>query len=138
MTSTEFHSIEVDEFLPHPANRIWEALTNPSELGKWFMSNDFLPEVGHAFTLDTGMWGRTHCTVLEIETHRLLRYSWLNGPLNTIVTWKLVPEGIGTRILVEHEGFDLSDPAQRQAFEGMAGGWRSTVIRSLSQHLGPS
>lgn len=138
MTSTESGSIEVDEFLPHPATRVWEALTNPSELSRWFMSNDFLPEVGHAFTLDTGLWGPTDCTVLEIETRRLLRYSWQNGRLNTIVTWKLVPEGTGTRVLVKHQGFDLSDPTQRQAFEGMAGGWRSAVMRALSQHLGSS
>lgn len=52
--------------------------------------------------------------VIAVEPERLLRYTWRNGPLDTVVTWRLVPEGKGTRVLLEHHGFDLSDPAQRR------------------------
>ncbi|KIP52865.1 SRPBCC family protein [Leucobacter komagatae] len=135
MSESHRGTIEVDEFVPHKATRVWAALTDARELGQWFMSNDFQPEVGHEFTLDTGRWGVTYCTVLEVDAPRRLRYSWRNGPLDTIVTWSLVQEGAGTRILIEHRGFDTSDPLQRQAYEGMAGGWRSMVLRSLAGYL---
>lgn len=129
------HTIEVDEFLAHPASRVWQALVDPAELADWFMASDFRPEIGHDFALDTGHWGTTHCTVVAIEPERLLRYTWHNSPLDTVVTWKLVPEGKGTRLLLEHHGFDLSDPVQRRAFDGMNGGWRSMVLPALAGHL---
>ena len=101
------------------------------------MANDFRPELGHEFTLDTGQWGITHCTVTAVEPERLLRYTWRNGPLDTVVTWTLVPEGQGTRLLVEQHGFDLGDPVQRRAFDGMSGGWRSMILPGLVDHLAP-
>lgn len=128
-------SIEVDEFLPHPPSAVWEALTRSDRLAQWLMPNDFACEVGHRFTLDTGDWGTTHCEVLEVEPERLLRYSWRNDPLDTEVIWRLVPEGKGTRLLLEHRGFDLDDPLQRYAHDGMSEGWRSEVIAALADHL---
>lgn len=127
--------IEVDEFLAHPPGTVWSALVDSEALAEWFMPNDFVPEVGHRFTLDTGNWGKTACVVLEIDPPRLLRYSWRNGPLDTEVTWILVPEGRGTRLLVEHRGFDLDHPIGRFAHDGMRDGWTSQVFTHLHRHL---
>lgn len=129
------HTVEVDEFLPHPASRVWRALVDAKELAQWFMAGDFRPEVGHRFTLDTGRWGATRCVVTAVEPERMLSYTWRNGPLDTVVIWKLVPEGKGTRVLLEHHGFDLNDPAQRRAFDGMSDGWQSLVFAQLTRHL---
>lgn len=131
-------TIEVDEFLGHPPDVVWHALTDSDRLAAWLMPNDFRPEVGHCFTLDTGRWGTTHCEVLEIEPERLLRFSWRNGPLDTEVTWRLAPEGRGTRLILEHRGFDLDHPLQRSAHEGMSDGWESEVVPSLAAHLASS
>jgi catechol 2,3-dioxygenase-like lactoylglutathione lyase family enzyme len=35
---------------PHPADRVWAALTSSEALAAWFMPNDFEPAVGHRFT----------------------------------------------------------------------------------------
>ena len=133
MTAT--HTIEVDEWLAHPAQEVWEALVDPRRLAAWFMANDFVAEVGHRFTLDTGEWGATHCEVLAVEPGRLLRFSWRNGPLDTEVTWRLEPEGTGTRLFVEHRGFDPDAPVQRRAHDGMSQGWRTAVLAELRRHL---
>ncbi len=125
MTTTA--TIKADQLLPHPPARVWRALTDPALLGRWLMPNDFQAVVGHRFTLDTGAWGATHCEVLALEPEARLRISWKNPPLDTTVTWRLVPEGAGTRLTVEHAGFDLDDPRQRGAYEGMSGGWSSTI-----------
>lgn len=127
--------IEVDEFLPHPPSEVWDALTNRDRLAAWLMPNDFEAEVGRRFSLDTGSWGITECEVLEVQPQRLLRYTWRNGPLDTEVMWRLVPEGRGTRLLLEHRGFDLDQPAQRSAHDGMGQGWRSEVLTALASHL---
>lgn len=131
-------AIEVDEFLPHPPERVWQALTDPEQLAAWFMPNDFRAEVGHRFTLDTGHWGTTHCEVLHLDPPRRLRYTWRNGELDTEVTWELAPEGRGTRLIVTQDGFDPDRPIQRQAHDGMSGGWRSLVVAALRDHLAAS
>ncbi|WP_131739267.1 SRPBCC family protein [Actinomadura roseirufa] len=134
-------SIEVDEFLPHPPAKVWRALTDPALLGRWLMPNDFRPVVGHRFTFTTrpipsaGFDGTIPCRVLDLDEERLLRISWNGGGLDTTVTWRLVPEGRGTRLFVRHAGFDLDDPVQSYAFRGMGSGWRSHVMRSLLRVL---
>jgi uncharacterized protein YndB with AHSA1/START domain len=132
---TEAASIEVDEFLPHAPDVVWDALTSSEKLARWLMPNDFAAVVGHRFQLDTGEWGTTHGVVLEVDAPRLLRYSWRNGPLDTEVTWRLVPEGHGTRLFLDHAGFELDHPVQRSAYDGMRGGWRSRVVPALAAHL---
>jgi uncharacterized protein YndB with AHSA1/START domain len=128
---TDLATIEHDEFLPHPPAAVWRALTDPDLIGRWLMPNDFAPVVGHRFRFDTGQWGFTDCEVLDVEPERLLRYSWCNQSLDSTVTFRLVPEGNGTRVFLEHAGFDLDDPFQRAGFEGMGEGWRSRVLPSL-------
>ena len=38
---------------PYPPERVWAALTSSEALAAWLMPNDFVPEVGHGFTLRT-------------------------------------------------------------------------------------
>ena len=134
-------SIEVGEFLPHPPGRVWQALTDSALLARWLMPNDFRPAVGHQFTFRTepvpahGFDGIVHCQVLDLEPPRLLRFSWRGGQLDTVVSWRLVPEGAGTRLLITHDGFDEADPAQRMVMGILGGGWRGHLIRQLGTLL---
>ena len=105
-------AIRTDSFFPHPPEKVWRALTDPELLASWLMPNDFEPRVGHQFTFRTdpvpahGFDGIVRCEVLELVPARRLRISWAGGGLDTTVTWDLVPEGRGTRLLLSHEGFD--------------------------------
>ncbi|WP_027344768.1 SRPBCC family protein [Hamadaea tsunoensis] len=138
MTDT---AIEVDEFLPHPPAKVWRALTDPVRLARWLMANDFEPVVGHRFTFRTepvpsqGFDGIIDCSVLEIEPERLLKISWGRVGLDTTVTWRLHPEGTGTRLLLEHAGFAPDDPAQQRVRMILDGGWRSNLWRRLTEEL---
>lgn len=139
---TDATAIHVDEFLPHPPQRVWRALTDPERLARWLMPNDFQPTVGHRFTFrtqpvpGTGFDGIVQCQVIELDPERLLRISWgsSNG-IDTTVTWRLHPEGRGTRLFLDHEGFDPDDPLAQQARQIMGGGWRSHVMRALEREL---
>jgi len=115
-------TIRVEEFLPHPVAKVWRALTDAELLARWLMLNDFKLELGHRFTFQTaplpavGLDGVIHCEVLTIEPLHLLWLSWRGGRgLDSILTWRLEPENAGTRLIVEHTGFDPHDPAQRLA-----------------------
>jgi uncharacterized protein YndB with AHSA1/START domain len=133
-------SIHVDEFLSHPAGRVWRALTDPELIARWLMPNDFKPVVGHRFTFRTdpvpqgGFDGIVHGEVLAVEPERLLRIAWRGGPtLDTTVTWTLVPEGTGTRLFLAHEGFDPDSPMEQFARRSMGGGWRTRIMAALDR-----
>lgn len=141
---SEQTTIHVDQFLPHRRARVWEALTDPDLLARWLMPNDFKPALGHRFTFRSepipasDFDGVVHCEVLDIEPERLLRIRWCGGRLDSTVTWRLEPEGSGTRLFLEHAGFDPDDPAQQTALRIMGGGWRSHVMRALEACLADS
>ena len=105
------------------------------------MPNDFEPRVGHRFTFRTdpvpahGFDGIVACQVLELAPPGRLRISWAGGGLDTTVTWDLVPEGRGTRLLLSHEGFDEDDPAQQATMRILGGGWSGHLARRLGQTL---
>lgn len=127
--------IELDQFLPQPPEVVWEALTDPDQLATWFAPNDIAPVVGHRFPFDMDHWGTTHCEVTAAEPPRLLRHTFGGGALDTEVTWRLEREGNGTRLFLEHRGFDLDTRPGRQAHDGMGQGWRSQVVPALAQHV---
>lgn len=133
--------IRTDAFLPHPPEQVWRALTDPGLIASWLMPTDFQPRVGHRFTFRTepvpahGFDGIVHCEVLELVPLELLRISWVGGGIDTTVTWRLVPEGAGTRLFLDHEGFDPGDPGQQAALRVLGGGWRGHLARRLDATL---
>lgn len=140
----DLRAIHLDEFIPHPPKRVWKALTDPDLLARWMMSTeDFKLVVGHRFTFRgkripaVKFGGVAYCEVLGFEVERMLSYSWAGDSENQLdsrVTWRLVPEGRGTRLFLEHAGFDPDDPLQQLSRRMMGGGWRP-ALRRLSAAL---
>jgi uncharacterized protein YndB with AHSA1/START domain len=135
-------AIEVDQFLAQPPEQVWHALTDPDLLARWLMPNDFRPAVGHQFTFRAepvpqyGFDGIVHCQVLDLDPPRLLRFSWRGGQLDTVVSWRLMPEGAGTRLMITHDGFDDGDTGQRMTMGILGGGWRGHLVKRLGELLG--
>ena len=134
-------SIRHDVYLPHPPERVWKAITDSAAIAQWLMPNDFEPRLGHRFTFRTNPMpglnfdGICHCEVTELDPPRLLAYSWIGGPLtDTLVTYRLEPEGDGTRLHFEHSGFDLDDQLQQASYQGMSG-WREVLDTGLRRVL---
>lgn len=117
--------IQLDHFYAHAPSAVWRALTDPELHARWWAAGDVRPVVGHRFHLDMGAWGKQPCEVLEVEPERLLRYRFATW----VITWKLAPEGSGTRLSLTHEGFKLDSPMDRQAYEGMGKGWPTVLDR---------
>jgi len=55
--------------------------------------------------------------------------------LNSAVTWSLILEGGGTRLILIHEGFDPQAPSHVRAHRLMAGGWRGQILKKLTETL---
>ena len=112
--------------LPHPPEKVWRALTDPALLAEWLLPVAGLRlRPGTAFTFRTEAqpdWdGVVNCRVLEVEERRKLRYAWVVGDLDTVVTFTLSPTASGTRVSLVHSGFK---PHQKPAFGGARYGWR--------------
>lgn len=129
-SQTESLSFEFD--LPHPPEKVWRALTDPTLLAKWLLPVTGLELAsGAAFTLTTepkpGWDGTVNCRFLEIEANRKLRYSWVVGDfIDTVVTFTLTPTASGTRLSLVQSGFK---PDQKQNLGGARYGWRMMGVK---------
>lgn len=133
--------ITIEGLLIAPDETIWQALTEPDLIEKWFMPNDFAPEVGHKFMFRTqavGPWdGVSEGEVLAAEPFWRLQYSWRGGShelegfgryIDTVLTWTLSPLPNGTHVRLEHSGFTKDSEAVRAILAGEAG-WAAVVNR---------
>lgn len=121
---------------------VWEALTTPAALTEWLMPNSFEPRVGAKFEFRTDPTpicgsGITRCEVREMEPCRRMVWTWLRDARDgsgmtppMTITWTLVPEGSGTRLLLEQTGFEHHGLLVRFL---MSIGWSMMLKRSLSK-----
>ena len=124
-------TIHVDQFLPHPPARVWRAITTPAELARWWVPGDISITLGETFLLEMPGWGNIACTVLDVEPPERLVYTFGDWTL----TWRLRPEGHGTRLFLEHSGFDPERPDHQFAFDNMGPGWRDEILPRLGALL---
>lgn len=129
-------AVVIEREMPHSAEEVWRALTEPTLIENWLMKDDFQPIVGHTFNLRAEPrphWnGVLDCEVLVIEPYQRLSYTWnasgeeaANG-LRTVVTWTLTPTRTGVLLRMEQSGFR---PGEEQ---GASHGW-PRLIDSLER-----
>lgn len=141
------NTIQREVFFPQTRDQVWQAITHRDALADWMYPNDFEPRVGHRFTFrvppnpKVGFDGLVvRCEVLECQAPDRLVFSWsVGGPVvNTQVSFRLEPEGSGTRLFFEHTGFDLSLPGGQQAFQGAGFGWAKMLGQLSDRVASPS
>lgn len=129
--------IEVVRVVAFPREMVWAALTDSRQLGAWLMPNDFAPKVGHRFTFRTkpapGFDGVVRCEVLELRAPERVAFTWVGGPLDTVVRFDLEAVAGGTRITLRHAGFAGAGNLLPRVVLGF--GWRSLLGRKLVAHL---
>ena len=122
---------------PHPRERVWAALTDSAVLGRWLMPNDFVPAVGHRFTLradpSPGFDGIIECEVLALDPPRSMTWAWRGGPIDTQVAFELEEVEGGTRLQLVHSGFEGPAPVFVSLILGS--GWRKLLGRKLRAEL---
>ena len=125
--------LSLDFQFKSPINKVWGALTNSETLAKWVMENNFKPVVGYKCQFRNEAIGLVvESEVLEVDEPTKLSYTWVGGPIDTIVTWTLKQEGETTHLHLEHSGFEADNKA---AFNGAKYGWAS-MVDELNKLLG--
>jgi uncharacterized protein YndB with AHSA1/START domain len=123
-------TLTFDQYVAVPPAAVWHSIATPEGIASWWAPGDIAPVVGHRFVLEMPGWGNVACEVLEVEVDRLLVHTFFDWTLQ----WRLEPEGRGTRLFLEHRGFDLDNPQHRFAFDHMGPGWRDEVLPRLVAH----
>lgn len=105
-------NVKNEVFYPYPPERVWQVITNRHALAAWLMENDFEPRVGHKFRFQTepykGINNTIYCEVIKLDEPRSLSYTWRGSFMcqPTVVTWTLLPVEGGTKLQLEHTGFE--------------------------------
>ena len=123
-------TITVDQFVAAPPEKVWRLLTEPELMRLWWAEGQVAAVVGHQFVLDMPGYGKQPCKVLEVDPPHRFVYTFT--PAWTL-SWRLAAEGTGTRVFLEHSGFDLDDVGMAEAFDRMGPGWRDVVLPRLVQ-----
>jgi uncharacterized protein YndB with AHSA1/START domain len=99
-----------------PPERIWRALTDPSELAGWLAPAEIDVRVGGSLLLrfdDVEERG----TITEVREPELLAYTWNEGKTDSVVRFELEQDDGGTRLTLRHTFDGEVD------LPGFGGGW---------------
>jgi uncharacterized protein YndB with AHSA1/START domain len=143
MTETSTDRIEKDIVVHAPRTKVWRAITDFREFGKWFladMQDPFVPG-----SLSKGRITHPGYEHLTIEVHiermepeHLFSWRWhpyavdpkkdYSGEPTTLVVFELEEIAEGTRIRITESGFDAIPIERRaEAFRMNSGGWAQQV-----------
>ncbi len=153
MSATAANRIEKKIMLRHPRSRVWRALTDSAEFGKWFgavFDEPFKP--GARLKGKVTHKGYEHMTmdvtIEHMQPERLFSWRWHPGACEpgedvsheptTLVVFELQEVPGGTLLTVVESGFDLIPLARRaKAFRDNEGGW-AMQMEAIEGHLGRS
>lgn len=125
------------------AERIWEALTDPSQMKQWYFDlPGFRAEPGYRFQFEAGPPGKDYlhlCEVKEAAPNKRLAYSWrYDGyPGDSLVRFELMKEGDKTRLRLTHSGLESFQAAQNPDLDAknFEMGWTSILDGALAGFL---
>lgn len=122
--------------LAHPPERVWKALTDPSELSGWYMTRATVDgRQGGTVDFVSGP-SRLHVTglILNWDPPRVFEHEWKVEPNealpngeNTVIRWELQRDGNATILKLEHRMLN------RQTALGFAPGTHSFLDRLEAQ-----
>lgn len=104
--------IRFERRLRHSPERVWAALTTPEGLACWLAEAEIALEPGgameldfrhpdHEFMPDTPEKRRQSNQVLTVRPHTLFEHTFGSNP-QSIVSWRLEPDGDGTHLVLTH------------------------------------
>ena len=143
--------IEKTVELKAPVSRVWRALTDHHEFGKWFrvqLDGPFVPgQVSRGHITHPGYEHlRWEAVVVKMEPQRLFSFGWHPYAIDpnedysaeppTLVEFTLEKTATGTLLRIVESGFDkLPSRRREEAFRMNDKGW-SIQVENVAQHVG--
>ncbi|WP_108869219.1 SRPBCC family protein [Aquimarina aquimarini] len=119
--------ITKERIFNHPIEKVWNAITNATEISTWFLQADFKAEKGYQYTFIST---KKECSPIEGEVKKAdpytLVYSWIvkEAPVETTVKWILEEIEGGTKLYLEHSGIsNYKGETAIEMFSSFTNGW---------------
>jgi uncharacterized protein YndB with AHSA1/START domain len=113
-------ALRFERHLDHSVERVWRAITQPAELGQWFVAAvDWKPEAGEVFEV-----GGESGQITELEAPTLIAYGWGGEQFR----FELRPDDDGCLLVFTHVFDERAKGAQHAA------GWE-VYLKRLDVHL---
>jgi uncharacterized protein YndB with AHSA1/START domain len=135
--------IVVSEAFDAPIEKVWQAITDRSQMVKWYFAEigSFKAELGFETRFSVKSGGREFVhvwKVTEMEKEKKISYSWrYDGyPGDSRVIWALASESGPTRLTLTHEGpetFPQSIPEFTR--DSCIDGWTYFIRNALKKYL---
>lgn len=133
----------IEEIFTQPAEKVWQALTNPIQMRAWFFENipNFEPTIGFktAFNVNSGERNFLHLWhVLKVEPLKKIVYNWkydgYKGDSNLMMELK---ETDGkTALTITHTVLsDFEEGIPEFSRESCIGGWTYFINQNLKDYL---
>jgi uncharacterized protein YndB with AHSA1/START domain len=125
-----YKAVVASERYPSPPADVWDALTDPERLSRWFLPVTGDLRLGGTYQLEGNAGGE----VLECEPEERFLVTWVYDGNVSWVEVTLAVEGDGTRMRLVHT-CDADNPFWDQFGPGATGvGWESGML-GLALHL---
>ncbi|CAM3549959.1 SRPBCC domain-containing protein [Cytobacillus oceanisediminis] len=108
-----------------PIEKVWKSVSTSEGIESWFMPNDFKPELGYEFHLQSP-FGPSPCKVIELDEPNRLSFTWDKD--GWVVSFILKDLGGKTEFTLIHGGWKQPDAVLPKANE------ESAVIRERMSH----
>jgi uncharacterized protein YndB with AHSA1/START domain len=132
--SNDQDMIQCDVHIAAPAERVFQAITDPRQLMQWWGQKGIYHHTAWKGDVRPGGEWRSegvsdtdgkpyHVSgeYVEVDPPRLVSYTWIaswSGPLKTLVRWELESTPDGTFVRVRHSGFAEAPAAVQAHYEG--------------------
>ncbi|MFH1017612.1 MAG: SRPBCC family protein [Pseudomonadota bacterium] len=153
MNTQETDRVERTILLHAPCSRVWKALTDIEEFGRWFgvQSHDSFTPGARVRGMNTRKGFekvKWDVTVAQMEPERLFSWRWhpyaidrlvdYSAEPTTQVVFRLEPAANDTKLSVFESGFGRLPPARRsEAYAKHEEGW-TLQLKSIEEYLGRS
>ncbi|MCT8138360.1 SRPBCC domain-containing protein [Anaerobacillus sp. CMMVII] len=89
-----------------PIQKVWKTVATSEGIQSWFMENDFKPEEGFIFSIQSP-FGPTSCKVLKVDEPNEVVITW--GEAGWVVSFELKEQGEQTEFTLVHSGWGAPD-----------------------------
>jgi uncharacterized protein YndB with AHSA1/START domain len=102
-TSDGGYLLTFERRFDHPIEKVWKAISDPSELTKWIAGDEAVVEPRVGGRVHMSGHGGIEATVLAYEPPHVIEYDWKTsewdgGPIR----WELAEDGSGTKLTFTH------------------------------------
>lgn len=104
--------------------KVWAAVATSEGINSWFMPNDFKPEEGFDFTIQSP-FGPTSCKVLKIDEPNQVLITW--GEADWVVSFDIKDLGEKTEFTLVHSGWGEPD----EKIQGLGPDMTNLQIRNI-------